>query len=204
MAVITVSRLFGAGGWTLGQRLAKTLGYRYVDERMINEIAEKIGVTKECIRAFEQEGATRLNKFLDMVVSRNFIDRHVSNKSGYVDEKRYTGAVEAILHELHKQDNVVIVGRAGQYILKGFKGVWRIFLVDNMEDRIRMVSKTHKVSESDAERLIRTKDRIRTNFLSFFADPSTHEDPRSYDLTLNMEHISLEKAERLILTLLDR
>lgn len=198
MAVITISRQFGAGGWTLGQRLARSLGYRYVDEGMINEIAEKVGATPEGIRSFEQEGATFLCRVLNMVVSRKFIDRHAADKAKCVDEEGYVEAIKAVVLEIYKEGNAVIVGRAGQYILKDMEDVWRFLLVDKMEDRIRQVEETHKVSKPEAERLIKAKDRTRSNFLSFFAERCAHDDPLFYDLTLNMENFSIEKADKII------
>ena len=202
MAVITISRQIGAGGWTLGERLAERLGYRYVDEIMIREVADKIGVTVEDISAFEKEGATKLMKFLDKMVSRDFINRLISEKYGYVDEARYVGVVTAIIKELYDQGDVVIVGRAGQYILKDHEGVWRILLVDDFKRRVRFIMENYGMSEPDAERLIKTKDRIRHNFLSFFAEKEDHDDPRSYDLAINMEHMTFEKAEEVILNLM--
>lgn len=202
MAVITISRQIGAGGWTLGQRLARRLEYRYVDERMIKEVADKIGVTPEHVQAFEKDGKSKLNKFLDMVVSREFIGRHITAKYGFVDERRYVDVVRAIIRELYEQGNVVIVGRGGQYILKGSPNLWRILLVDDFTNRIRFITNSYKMTETEAEDLIKGRDRIRTNFLSFFADKSYHDDPRSYDLALNMENIDMGKAEKLVLDLI--
>lgn len=201
MAVITISRQIGAGGWTLGKRLAKRLGYRYVNEFIIKDVADKVGVTPEDISAFEKDGATRLMKFLDRMVSREFINRLITEKYGYVDEERYLGVVTAIVKELYEQGDAVIVGRGGQYILKGLDNVWRILLVDDVKNRIRFVMKTYKLSEAEAEKTVRSRDRIRTNFLSFFADKELHDDPQSYDLVINMENVTLEKAEDLILHL---
>ncbi len=202
MAVITISRQIGAGGWTLGERLAERLDYRYVDEVMIRQVADKVGVTAEDISAFEKDGATKLMKFLDKMVSRDFINRLISDKYGYVEEERYVGVVTAIIKELYEEGNAVIVGRAGQYILKGHEGVWHILLVDDLKKRVRFIMENYKMTESDAEKLIRKKDRIRTNFLSFFAEKTFHDDPRSYDLAINMEHITLAKAEGVILNIM--
>ena len=38
MAVITISRNFGAGGITLGERLAKDLNYNFVNDQLIAEV----------------------------------------------------------------------------------------------------------------------------------------------------------------------
>jgi hypothetical protein len=87
MAVITISRHFGAGGWTLGERLSKKLGYRYVQEDMIKEVAAKANVSSDQVRTTEQRGTSRLIKFLDKVVTASYVERLISDKYGYVDEK---------------------------------------------------------------------------------------------------------------------
>ncbi|MBN2124056.1 MAG: cytidylate kinase-like family protein [Deltaproteobacteria bacterium] len=202
MAVITISRQIGAGGWTLGNRVAKRLDYRYVDEVIIKEVAEKIGVTRESVRAFEKEGATRLMRFLDKVVSWDFIERLISDKYGYVDEKRYVDVVKAIMKELYAKGNMVIVGRAGQYILKDLDNHWRVLLVDEFEHRIYFVMDTYNLTREQAEKFIRSRDQMRANFLTFFAPRESHDDPRSYDLAINMERVGMEKAEELIVGLI--
>jgi cytidylate kinase len=202
MAVITISRQFGAGGLTLGRRLAKRLAYRYVDEFMIREVADKIGVSPEAIRAFEKEGSTKLMKFLDKLVSKDFINRVISDRYQTVDEKKYLGVVTAIVRELHEQGDVVIIGRGGQYILKGLDEVWRMLLVADWDSRLQMVMDSFGLPEQDAEKFIREKDRTRTNFLSLFAEKERHNDPLFYDLVINLERVSMAKAEQMIINLI--
>lgn len=202
MAVITISRQIGAGAWVLGRRLATRIGYHYIDEAMIKEVAEEVGVTKQDIRAFEKEGATKLMRFLDRVVSKDFIHRHIADKYGYVDEERYVEVVTAIIKRLHGQGNVVIVGRAGQFILKDYPEVWRVLLVNELRNRIKFVMSNYNMTEEQAARFIAERDRIRTNFLSFFAKRELHDDPRVYDLAINMQKVNMDKAEQLILSLI--
>ena len=100
MAVLTISRQFGAGGWTLGERLSKRLGYRCINEDVIREAAKKMKVSSGQVQAFEKAGATKLMKFLDKIVSPNFIDRHITDKYGYVDEKSYIEAINKLIQQL--------------------------------------------------------------------------------------------------------
>ena len=46
MAVITISRELGSGGAEIGQQVAKSLGYDYVDKRTIDGIFRQYGLTK--------------------------------------------------------------------------------------------------------------------------------------------------------------
>ncbi len=48
--IITISREFGSGGRFIGEEVAKQLGIAYYDKNMINEIAEKSGLSPEYIQ----------------------------------------------------------------------------------------------------------------------------------------------------------
>ena len=201
MAVITISRQFGAGGRTLGERLAKRLEYQYINEDMIREVAKKVCVSAKQVRAFEKEGGSKLMKFLDTIVSRAYIDRLVSEKYGFIDEKSYVPAVRAVIQELYEQGNVVIIGRGSQYILQGCENAWHLLLVGELKNRIRFMMDKYQLTEKDAERAIKRADQIRSGFLCLFSDKESHDDPRWYDLVLNMNRVSMEKAEDLVVEL---
>jgi hypothetical protein len=83
MPVITLSRQIGSGGWILGRNLARRLGYRYVNEVMIQEVSKKGKISEEKVRVFEKVETTRLSKFLDKLVFTDDIERIVSKKYGY-------------------------------------------------------------------------------------------------------------------------
>lgn len=202
MAVITISRQFGAGGWTLGGRLAKRLGYRFVNEDVIKEVASKIGASKDQVVAFEKAGATKLMKFIDKLVSRDFIDRLITDKYAYVDQKGYVEVVRAIVQDLYREGNVVIIGRGSQYILKDCDDTWHILLVQDLESRIRFMMNKYNLPRTDAEKAIRQRDQTRKQFLSFFSGQGIHDDPIHYDLVLNMNRVSMDKAEELVVELI--
>ena len=48
--IITISREFGSGGRFIGEEVAKKLGIAYYDKNVINEIAEKSGLSPEYIQ----------------------------------------------------------------------------------------------------------------------------------------------------------
>ncbi len=48
--IIPISREFGSGGRIIGKEVAKQLGIAYYDKNMINEIAEKSGLSPEYIQ----------------------------------------------------------------------------------------------------------------------------------------------------------
>lgn len=202
MAVITISRQLGAGGITLGQNLARKLGYHYVDKEIIEEVAEKVKVSSAEVKGFEKSGFTGLMEFLDKIVNRDFIIHLVTSEHGYLDEKSYVPAVKDIIEHLCLQGNVVIMERGSQYILKGRKNVWHVLLVGDLEHRIRAVMDRFHLTRHEAEKALKRADKIRSRYLSLFLDKESHEDPASYDLVLNMNRVSMKKAEEMIVTLI--
>jgi cytidylate kinase len=202
MAVITISRLFGAGGWTLATRLSETLGYKCINEDMIKDAASKLNVSSGQVQNFEKDGASKLMWFIDKMINTNFIDRHISERYSYVNEQSYVEVIRKIIIELHEKGNMIIIGRGGQYILKDFPGTRHILLVQELSSRIRFMMKNYNLSLSEAEKAIKQRDQIRTRFLGFFTDKRHIDDPNNYDLVINMDRISMEKAEKLIMGLI--
>ena len=201
MAVITISRQFGAGGWHLGERLAKRLGYRYVNEGMIQEVAKKGKISSGRVRVFEKSGTNKLMKFLDRLVSTDSVDRFVSERHGHLDEKSYVKIVRGIFEELHEKGNAIIIGRGGQYILKGYSNAHHILLVADMKSRIRLIKDTHKLTENKAKAMIKQMEHQRARVLRLFSGHEFHDNPIYYDLVINTTQVGLQKAEELVINL---
>ena len=61
MAVITISRQFGAGGITLGQMVAERLGYTFFDNEIIQMVADKAKVSAQWVESMEKEAGAGSN-----------------------------------------------------------------------------------------------------------------------------------------------
>ncbi len=197
MAVITISRQFGAGGRTLGQRLSERLGYKLVDEDMLEQVAEKAKVSPEGVLSFEKSGGSKLMKFLDSMISRKFIDRIVTEERGYIDAERYVHVVRDVVVELHKEGKVIILGRGGQYILQNYPDTHHILLVADRKHREQFLIDKYKVSERVAAQAVTREDRQRNLFLNCFAEED-HDSSLLYDLVINTGRVDMDKAEKLV------
>ena len=107
--IITISREFGSGGRFIGEEVAKKLGIAYYDKNIINEIAEKSGLSPEYI----QENAELSPK--KGLFAYAFAGRDVTGKS--VEDLVYEAQRKVIL-ELAEKESCVIIGRNADYILK--------------------------------------------------------------------------------------
>ena len=204
MAIITISRQFGAGGWTLAERLQTRLGCGCINEDMIKEAASQLNVSEGQVSYFEKDGASKLMRFIDKMVNSKFIDRHLSERYGYVNEKSYVDVIKKIIIEIYEKGNMIIIGRGGQFILKDYPNTFHILLVKKLESRIEFMVDKYKLSLTEAEKNIRQRDQIRDSFLGFFADREEVNNPIHYDMVLNMDKIDLPKAEDLIVNLIKK
>ena len=77
-----------------------------------------------------------------------------------------------------------------------------VLLVADLEQRIRFLIDNYQLTESEAEKAVKRADMIRSRFLTYFSDEENHDDPMLYTIALNMNHVSMEKAEELICKLI--
>ncbi len=197
MAVITISRQFGAGGRTLGKMLAEKFGYTFADENIIQMIAEHANVSPHWVESIENEAGTRLSKVIARMVSKNLVHKILADDSGYIDEQLYLDYLVVMIAQLAEEGNVVIIGRGSQYILNDHPDAFHILMVDDFENRVKFMEKNYKLSYESAVSTIKREDRRRTNLYRKIRK-TDYDDPILYHMTLNMGRVDMQKAVGLI------
>ncbi len=200
MAVVTISRQFGAAGKTLGEMVAKELGYSFVADQIIQMVAKKAKVSTHGVEFIENEAGGKLLKFMSGLVARRYVERILDDKRGYIDEEIYVDLLKQIIAQLAEEGNVTILGRGGQYILRNFEGAFHILLIAHKEDRIKFMEKHYKMSYSQATQTVNREDKRRVNLYRKFGK-GDYDHPDLYHLVLNMSKVDLEKAKQLIVSL---
>ena len=199
MAVLSISRQFGAGGWTLGRSISKQLGYNFVSSQIINEMAKEANVSVEWIKGVEKHAGDWLMRFLNKFVNSEFIEKHVGDTRTDFDEKKYVTFLQSIVNRIADEDNVVILGRGSQYILQGRENVINLLLVADLEDRIKFLEKIWKMSRKDAEKEILAREKRRDSFMKNFALGPPNS-PNLYHLTVNTSKIDFDQAKKIIIS----
>ena len=173
MAIITISRGTMSGGRSVAECLAEHLGYPCVGREVIQQAAESLGASEETVHHRLQ---------------------HPPGPWDLVTRERYTYvvAVQAALVERCVRGQLVYHGLAGQMLLRGLPAVLRVRLIAPLSLRVQAVLARHShTSSAAAERYIQTVDRQRRRWvkLMYGADIGS---PELYDLTVNLQSISLE------------
>ena len=202
MAVITISRQFGAGGKTLGKMIAKELGYTFADQQIIQKIAETANVSPHWVESIEKEAGTRLTKVIDHVVSMRWVERVLKEERGYIDEEIYLDYLVVIISQVAEEGNVVIIGRGSQYILNDHPDARHILLVDEIENRVKFMMENYALSGKEAEKIVAKEDKRRMSFYGKLGK-ADFDNPGLYHLVLNMGRLSMEKALQLVLQMVN-
>ena len=200
MSVITISRQFGAGGRTLGERVAKELDYMLLDDLIIQELAEKANVSESFVKSMERTAGGVISKLISGMLSRNYMERVIGKGKGYLDEHIYVELLSEIITEFARQDNVVLLGRGGQYILQDFDNACHILLVADWKDRIKFMQQFYDISDAKAKKAVKQGEGRRANLYKKFGK-TDYDHPHLYHLVLNMSRLSLEQALEMVVGL---
>jgi len=200
MAVITISRQFGAGGITLGKMVAEKLGYAFADTEIIKMVAEMANVSTHFVETVEKEAGGKFSKIVSRLVSKPLLERVLKDERGYIDEEIYLDYLVLIIAQMADDGNVVILGRGSQYILGDHPDAYHFMLINEFENRVKFMRESYNLSQSRAVQVVKNEDKRRLNLYRKL-HKTDYEKPSLYHLVLNMNKISLEEARELICSL---
>ena len=203
MAVITISRQFGAGGITLGDLVSKRLGYRFFDNEIIQMVAKKAKVSTNWVESMEKEAGGKIQRFLSGMVSKRLVDRILDMDHGYIDEEIYVDLLHEIIGKIAAEGDAVILGRGSQYILKNADKTFHVLLVADKEYRVRFIEEKYHLAPKQALQMVNNEDKRRVNLYQKF-DRLDYDSPAHYHLVLNMRRVRLQTAADLMCRLVDR
>lgn len=201
MAVITISRQFGAGGRTLGKDIADTLGYTFADKDIVQMIAEMAKVSPGWVESVEKEAGGRLSRVVTRMVSKPLVDRVLKDERGYIDEQIYIDYLVVLIAQMAEEGDVVFLGRGSQYILNDMPEAYHVLLINSLENRIRFMMEHYDLNEKRAAQIVKSEDRRRLNLYKKIGKQD-YDSPELYHLVINMARVDLEKAKKLILDLI--
>jgi cytidylate kinase len=199
MAVITIARQFGAGGRTLGVRLARELNYRFLDDVVIQELARRINVTHEAVRDIENIAGGFFSKIVSAMFSTSYMDRVTGEDFGYIDEKRYVETLKEVIVDLAQKDNIVLLGRGSPLFLEEHPNAFHFLLVAEREDRVAFIRNHYNLSEKQADEAVEEGDKKRRNLYSLFKN-YVYKDPLHYHMVFNASFMNLDQILQQIVT----
>ena len=187
--IITISREFGSGGRFIGEEVTKKLGIAYYDKNIINQIAEKSGLSSDYI----QESAELSPK--KGLFAYAFSGRDITGKS--VEDMVYEAQRKVIL-ELADKKPCVIIGRNADYILKDRDDVMNVFIHGDMPEKTQRIMRLHNVEAQEAAKMMADTDKRRMTNYNFYTEQKWGK-ASNYTLCLNSSVLGYDMCQKIIM-----
>ncbi len=194
--IITIEREYGSGGAEFAHHLAARLGWRLIDQCLVEEIAQRAGVTAGTVASCDE----RLDPWYYRVGKafwHGSVDRGPAplGTSAIFDSERMASMVRAYLKEKVAEGRCVVVGRGAAPALIGVPGVFHIFVYASLPRKIRWFQQHFPEHAERAQEELTATDRRRAQYVRRFYD---HDwaDRQLYQLMLNscMGHEAMVSA----------
>lgn len=200
--VIALSVQNGSAGYTIARRVAETLRFRYYDWEITSEAARLAGVpptdviAAERVPGFFERMMRRLGAVSTMTMegSPGFADPSpaVWNTAlQSLTSEDYRHFIEEVVKKLGSSGDAVIVGHAGQHILRDQPGVLKGFIHGSLPVRAQRLALEQGLDIEAATKVLVQSDKDRANLLRSVYR-FDWEDASVYDITLNTDNFSEE------------
>ena len=181
--IITISREYGAGGSTIGEAVAKRLGYEYYDKAVILSAARKYGFDVPTFQKMEEKIPGRMGLAHSVI---DFYNRPLNDELFEAQKK--------VVREYGDKGGCVIVGRNASSILKEYDSSLHIFITAQLYWRIQFLKKEMPdVSENRIADRIRDVDRMRKRYCSYYTNTEFGR-AEYYDLCLSSSRLGIDKC----------
>ena len=161
---VTIEREYGSGGGEIAQLVSKHLGWKLWDQLLTEEIARLAECPKSVVQRREERTDPLYYRLFKSFLRGSYEGSLNAYKLKLVDSESILKITERVVQHAAKAGNSVIVGRGSQQFLRNRPDTLRVFLYAPREDKLRRLVARGK-SQKDAEQLVDTVDRERTDFL---------------------------------------
>jgi len=194
--ILLLDREFGAGGSTIGERLARRLNWRLFDEDLTREIAAMARIPVDVCRRREERVDPWLQRLVN-VIWRGTFDRNLPSPDlAILDTARLVRLIEQAVTQAAQSKPCVIVGRGAPHFLRERADTLSVFLYASRECRFRRVLK-RVGDKNEAVELVDKVDEDRKKFVKHYLG---YEWPNRqlFDLMLNTEIGDDETVESIL------
>jgi cytidylate kinase len=189
---VTISREAGAGGHTIGQRLAEILNeqptsmpWTVFDKQLVNIVIKEHNLPKEVSKYMTEAG---VNAFADFVA--DLVGLHPASD---VFIRKTNETILAIA----SMGNAVIIGRGANYVTRNVPGGVHVRLVASKVTRLRRLREYYELSQKQAAEKLKQIDEDRAEYVRDAMGKDV-ANVLGYDVVINTTHIGYDAAARLI------
>ena len=200
MPIITISRQFGSGGSAIAERVATRLAWTLVDNEFVNRVAQRADLPTDEVARYEERVPSLLDRLARSLATSApdiMIAAPADPGIPYAPEREIHKVTQAVIWEIVREDNAVIVGRGAQALLEHHRDALHVFVVAPRSTRVERAAERLGQSHSQAERTVTDKDEGRRRYVEMFYHRSW-DDPTHYHLVLNSGLLGYDVAADIV------
>lgn len=180
--VITISREYGSGGATLADMLARSLGWKLVDESLVAEVAKRAKIDPETAARYDECVDPWFHRLVKGLWQGGYEGLATAVDSRTIDSEGMTKFAGEIIREAASLGQCVIVGRGAQCILRNRKNVFHVSIFGPHQQKIQRM-RDRLAPGMNAERMMEETDRRRAAYINRFYGEDW-KDRRLYHLVI--------------------
>lgn len=198
--VITIAHATGADGDRIGRRVAESLGFRYVDEEIIQLAALRHGVDAELVADAERR-KTLLERVINDIGLGPMFDAGgmtMLPPEALVTRADLQTVIVDAIKETAEHGHVVIVSHGAGIPLAGRADVLRVLVTASFDVRAQRVADASRIKKADAEKTLRESDAGRADYFQRF-HRIERELPTHYDLVVSTDVLQADEAADIVI-----
>ncbi|SEH28865.1 Cytidylate kinase [Selenomonas sp. KH1T6] len=184
--LITITRQYGSGGREVSEILAKRMGVKRYDRKIVNMAAEKMGQGADIESIVE-------SSYASPETSKPYFQQGGFGRVADYN-RRYIEQAKAILAIAKRGEGAVFLGRCADFVLKDCPNHYSFFIY--ADDDFREQRAKEEYDEKTVKEL-NAVDEQRRSYYAYYTGRKWG-DPQNYDMMINTSKITLEEAADLI------
>ena len=196
---IALSQVDGSGAESIGREVAQQLGFGYLNEAIVAQVAKDYGVDPAIVTEAEQ----RKSFFLRVVemAARGAPDVMPDPPNYTVNQPdTLLSLIQDAVRDAADRGSVVLVAHAACYACVDLPQVLRVCITAPLQTKASRMASALGISDKEAARLLRRSDAGRASYLKRVYGVDA-ESPADYDVVINTERLAPDAAAGLILGL---
>jgi CMP/dCMP kinase len=193
MPIVTVTRLFGAGGSDVAARAAALLGWTLLDDALADTVAARLGLTVEEVRSREERAPSLAERVADTLALSAPEVRPIAGEYVAPPLERMLTIARKVMEDVASQGPVVIVGRGAAAVFADRPDAIHVFCYAPRDALIRRVMSREGLTHDAAARRVYDTNRSREQAMRNLY----HRDWRAvehYHMCLNTAWLGTELA----------
>jgi cytidylate kinase len=165
--IVTISRMFGSGGSDVAARVARALGWSLLDNAVVDEVADRLGVSRSEVSSLEERVpslAERIATTLAMSTPE-FVVPVSDAPMTETAEVRIVDATKRVMEEAIQSGNAVLVGRGAQALLADRPDAFHVFCYAPKKFLIEYAIAHRGVNPANAEHEVDKMNRQREQYV---------------------------------------